>query len=722
MSSLLPCRQTGISLSGAILLLLAIAGLVGCSAFQPVGKGGGEMVNSEDLFVFERAEPEDCSIEVDVGRRAERPISRFLLGKFSEHLGANIYGGMWAQILGNPGMNPASMVRTSPASITQLGEGLTRRQGVEGFVEAIDRGVALGWLPEGRGKVRYGYERKNPLSPPYAQTLTIGEMESPSVGLRQPIHLPLHRTRDYELALHARAVGKGRPPLIASIRRLDTGEVLAHAELGTPGMEWRRFGAAFNLPDLPRETPVELVVAATDAGDIVLDEITLFPADHVEGFDPDVVAMLREARLPLLRWPGGNFVSQYDWLDGVGPAERRPTRLNGAWNILEPNHVGTDEFMAFCRAVGCEPLICVNAGTATPEAAACWVEYCNGSTETRFGAMRARNGRAEPYNVKYWEIGNEIYGRWQAGHCTAKEYAERYRAFHEAMTAVDPDLLLIANGQGTNWNEPLIERNGDILRSVSLHKLPGGSAQESLSPEEAFVSAMASTWKFTDDLAELREQMAKKIDSPRLALTELQLFVRNKPSQPYPTNKTLAEALFFSGMLHASVRQGDFVEMITHSATVNHGGGLSKRGETVWANPVHWAHVLYGAQDCLTPARVVVRAPCFDTPRRGGLPAVEGAPYLDALALTDPKGRRCSLFVASRHPSRPLTATVRLGGLESATRVDIARLAGESYVTANTLDEPEAVRIEKSEIDADGGTFTLEFPPHSLTRLEASVD
>ena len=155
-----------------------------------------------------------------------------------------------------------------------------------------------------------------------------------------------------------------------------------------------------NLPD---DKAYRFAITADKPGQFVIARVLLLPADHIDRADPDVIRFLKESRLPILRWPGGNFVSTYHWGDGVGPIEQRPTLPNYAWGQQENNFFGTDEFIAFCRAVGCEPMICVNAGSGTPAEAAQWVEYCNGDAQTPDG--KAPGGQRESEALQREDIG-----------------------------------------------------------------------------------------------------------------------------------------------------------------------------------------------------------------------------------------------------------------------------------------------------------------------------
>ncbi|NIM51398.1 MAG: hypothetical protein GTN78_18260 [Gemmatimonadales bacterium] len=371
--------------------------------------------------------------------------------------------------------------------------------------------------------------------------------------------------------------------------------------------------------------------------------------------------------------------------------------------------------MTFCRLVGCDPLICINAGDGTPEEAAHWVEYCNGGANTEYGKLRAKNGHPEPYGVKYWEIGNELYGSWQIGHCTAEEYAERYARFHEAMHAVDPDIQFIANGQDPRWNPPIIKRNAETLRSMSIHLLNGSGIPAETPPESVFRSFMAyATWQ-EGHLQVLGEQMAEGgVANPRLAITELQIFTT---SHELPNNQTLSEALFWSGIVNTAIRLDDLVEIITHSALVNHGAGLCKQRQIVFPNPVYWARRMYATQPGRWPVRVRLTGPRFSVPALHDLPAVENAPYLDAMALLDDSGEQLNLFVTNRHPTEPLTADIALHDFPVKIEVLVETLTGSDYMALNTREHPDAVSPNQTTVRADPTGLTHAFPAASLTRL-----
>ncbi|OGG50269.1 MAG: hypothetical protein A3F84_18075 [Candidatus Handelsmanbacteria bacterium RIFCSPLOWO2_12_FULL_64_10] len=668
-----------------------------------------ELVLAGGLITFSPSRDGVTRIEIDCAQRAERPINRLLFGKFTEHLGRNIYNGMWAQILQNASFADWSYFR--PLWARAAREGRTSDYPMDRVLAAYERGLACWWLPYGEPGATYLLDWVAPFSGETSQRI-VAPPSGAETGVAQVVYLPAHRVSAYTATLHARGQAGA---LRVSLVKEDAQETLASAIVKGIHEDWASFEAKLTVPEgaLRRGERVEFRVGLVGGGRVHLDQVFLFPDDHISGFDPDVVRLLRESSLPLLRYPGGNFASGYHWKDGVGPIRRRPVRLNRAWSMAEPNHVGTDEFMAFCAAVGCEPMICVNAGDGAPQEAAQWVEYCNGGPDTEFGRMRAENGHTEPYGVRYWEIGNELYGAWQIGHCTPEEYAERYEAFRRAMLAADPGLLLIANGQSLAWNGPLVERKGGIVRSLSLHTLTGGGARRQTDAEKVFRALMGYTATYDHLLQALREQAARTIPDPKVAITELQVFT-NVPH--LPTNATQTESLFLAGILHSALRQGDLVELITHSALVNHGGGLRKERETVYPNPVHWVSHLYGNLPDATLVRTATSGETFDAEVEG-LPKVTGAPLLDAVGALSQDGSRLIVLAINRDPSRAVEAVVQVEGFTPAGITEAQTVAGEGYTSRNTYDHPDAVRLERSEVQVEGPAFKVTFPPHSVTAL-----
>jgi alpha-L-arabinofuranosidase len=189
-----------------------------------------------------------------------------------------------------------------------------------------------------------------------------------------------------------------------------------------------------------------LEIVGTGSGSFHVGAASLMPADNVSGFKAATIKYLKELGIEIARWPGGNFVSAYDWRDGIGDRDTRPPRRELAWNGLESNDMGVDDFMTFCRLIGAEPYLAVNSGLGDAHSAAEEVEYVNGAATGRLGRLRAANGHPAPYGVKIWGVGNEMYGPWQWGHLSINQYAEKHSLMVKAMRKVDPTIKVIASG------------------------------------------------------------------------------------------------------------------------------------------------------------------------------------------------------------------------------------------------------------------------------------
>lgn len=684
---------------------------------------------------------------VHAGRPAGSAIPRYLTGKFAEHLGRNIYNGMDAQILRNPTfadypfragpMSPDGLARFhwEPESIAEALRREGRRSGwPETALEALTRdsrdGLAALWSRTGPVEA----VRPSPDTGPAGGRAQRVQVRGGGQGIGQWTWLPLHRVREFEIEVYGRSPEVRR--LMAVLTVEGQQEPSARCVLTGLKEEWGRLQGRLELPaNAPADVRYRLDVTAERAGQFVLRYVFLRPVDHVGGADPDVVRLLRESRLPLLRWPGGNFVSSYHWRDGVGPIERRPTRPNFAWGGVEPNTFGTDEFIAFCRAVGCEPMICVNAGTGTPEEAARWVEYCNGGLETPMGALRARYGHPEPYGVRHWEVGNELWGRWQAHWTTAEGYVDRFRRFAAAMRAADPTITLYACGApvfwGREWNKTLFAGAGSLFRHTTDHPLIGGTLSRSTDPRQVYLDFMAVPEVLHDKWAELRRSMKRAgIRDPRLAVTELQLFphLADRPAEGKPRlspqnlvrQDSITEALYDVLVYHAAVRLGDFVTLVTHSATVNHGGGLRKERERVWANPCYYARKLFADFTGARPVPVTIECALQQAPRvlpdlRGAASEVRFA-LVDALAARDGQGQ---LWVSLVHRGvdRPLEVTIELEDLPGASSAEADLLGASLPWEGNRFETPDRVVPRHAAFAVREGRLRLQLQPYTWVRL-----
>jgi alpha-N-arabinofuranosidase len=367
--------------------------------------------------------PTSIKAIIDAGKTFA-PINPNLYGMFIEHAGSLVHRGMWAEMLDDRKFyNPITAQDIAPA-----GRGGRGRFG----------GAPRRWIPVGPAEsitmdTRHAYVGDQ--CP--AVALSAGEPR----GIRQT-GLTLMQGKSYtgRIVLAADVGAYVSVSLVWGTGAADRQAVTINEVTST----YATFPLAFKCPVDAADGQIE--ITATGSGTLYIGAISLMPADNVQGWRPEVIAVLKSLRSGLYRWPGGNFVSAHDWRDAIGDPDRRPPTWDPVWNALQPNDVGTDEFMTLCRLVGVEPYITVNSGFGEARSAAEYVEYTNGPVTTRMGAMRAANGHPEPYHIKFWNIGNEMWGDWQFGYMSLAQYQVKHNLFAKAMRRVDPNIILIASG------------------------------------------------------------------------------------------------------------------------------------------------------------------------------------------------------------------------------------------------------------------------------------
>lgn len=367
------------------------------------------------------AQPRSAAVRATIdASRTYAPISPYVYGQFVEHLGGIVNRGLWAEMLDDRKfyhpMAPAGTPPPAPEDRRAL-----RRWTIIGPAEAVDMDRERRYVGEHSPLVRLGG--------PEAR------------GIRQA-GLAIRKGRSYT----GRVVLAGDPGARVTVTLAwgtgpaDRSEVV----IGRPSLSFTRSPLRFTASADSDDARLE--ITGTGAGAFRIGAVSLMPADNLEGFRKDAVAALRPLRSGVYRFPGGNFVSAHDWREAIGDRDRRPPVLDPAWNAVQPNDVGTDEFMTLCRLLGVEPYVTVNAGFGDAWSAAEYVEYANGAATTRMGRLRAQNGHPEPYRVKYWGIGNEPWGEWQFGVGTLAQFVVKHRLFAKAMRRVDPTITLIAGG------------------------------------------------------------------------------------------------------------------------------------------------------------------------------------------------------------------------------------------------------------------------------------
>jgi len=707
-------------------------------------------------------EADEATVEVFADRAAPFALPPTLFGSFIENIGDCVYGGVWAQILRNPSFEPDYLSAFNLSEACRAGRFVTDPTFAYGYVrieplmeEPGDRffrssapGLPLPWEPlrplGARYEMRHGDAANGPRS------LLLMGLNEHEVGVRQGVYLPVHRTRRFVGSLWAKAVklssgdsgAPDAPPVMLSVglrRRDRPDEVIAATEiLVEKGSGWTRRAFTLDMPDgaiAPLEKADFCVALDRTDARVLLDNVLLWPADHIEGFDPEVIEAARAARIPLLRW-GGNFCSGYHWQDGVGPLEARPTILNQAWGLPEYNHFGTNEFVRLCRLIGAEPQICVNAGSGEVDEAAAWVEYCNGdATTTEYGALRASHGYPEPHNVRWWEVGNELWGNFQIGWQTPEGNGRRYKPFADAMRAVDPTIRLIAMGGDPDfyekWHAALIEHAGADLDLVATHFVIGTFPLDQRPNDSTDAHAHRADFAVPVGTGRVLDKMRAQFEAAGaptqgrgvgLAFTEWLFWSPRLDVDPCFTN--LGGAVCVAGFLHALARRADFVPVSNLSALTWFAGIHRQRGG-FFITPSFLVFGLYAEAAGCRPVSVRLRAPGHDiTGGNRRLNVIGDTPDVDVLAV-DGSGAaapfRLRVYLVNRRLAEPLPVRLALDGLEAgaAAVTRIRQMSADNLAAANTPEEPN--RVGWTDVAPPPGQsprLRLVLPPHSVTVVD----
>ncbi len=612
--------------------------------------------------------------------KTNAPISPFIYGQFIEHLGRCVYGGIWAEMLEDRKFyfpiaaeyapyraltnSPYPVVGASPWQIIGDTRSVTMQK-QDAFVgdhsPRVTSGAGLRQRDLGlvAGKQYVGYVWAKPL------------------GQRAEIEVAL-------------SWGNGANDRAAKRFTFKGGKYSQNEFTFTAGGGGETNGA------------LEIRVLS---GDVLLGPPSLMPANNVHGLRADTLALLKQLNGTIYRWPGGNFASGYDWRDGIGDRDRRPPRKNPAWTGVEHNDFGTDEFIAFCREINTEPMVAANTGFGDAYSAAQWVEYCNADTKTIGGRWRAKNGHTAPYGVKYWCVGNEMFGPWQLGFMQMEHYTLKHNLVADAMKKVDPTLQLTAVGDLetiNKENDPNQAKSGKTCSHIMLEEC--ADHMDILS--EHFYSGRVP-WNqdgridLTNHVALLRDAIRKKANGHRrlqaglpnlkgrlmpITMDEWNYWHREYAYGELGCIYELSDGLGVAAGLHEYFRQSDLIRMAHYAQTVNVIGAIKTSRTAAEMETTGLVLQMYRAHYGQIPLRL---EPDF------GPCDVAAALTKDGKTLTigvmNPTDKEVEL--------RPLFTGKLLSG--SATRWHIT---GPTHTAHNTPGQPRAVDIQRLDgIDVSTG-------------------
>jgi alpha-L-arabinofuranosidase len=450
-------------------------------------------------------------------------------------------------------------------------------------------------------------------------------------------------------------------------------------------------------------------------GDVLLGPPSLMPSDNVKGMRRDTLALLKQLNGTVYRWPGGNFVSGYDWRDGIGDRDRRPPRKNPAWTGVEHNDFGTDEFIVFCREVGTEPMIAANTGFGDAYSAAQWVEYTNRGADTVGGGWRARNGNPEPYHVKYWCVGNEMFGPWQLGFMQMQHYTLKHNEVAQYMWKVDPSLQLVAVGDLTTINkdhDPAQARSGKTCSHIMLEDCADHMNYLS---EHFYVGRVPWTKEGrTDVLTHVglgADGVAHEADGHRklqaslpnlkgklmpIAMDEWNYWHREYAYGELGCVYELQDGLGIAAGLHEFFRQSDLIHMAHYAQTVNVIGAIKTSKTAAEMETTGLVLQLYREKFGQTPLVVTT-----------------GSGPVDVAAALTKDGRKLTLGVVNP-TGEELTLNLTAAGLELAGPAVRWHITGPVPEAHNAPGKPRVVDIQRS----DAAAGSLKVPALSATLFE----
>ncbi|HMH07071.1 MAG TPA: alpha-L-arabinofuranosidase C-terminal domain-containing protein [Terriglobales bacterium] len=678
---------------------------------------------SDVVFAQNQLAPETTTIQVDARKTSSYSLPRSIFGTFLEPIGNSTYNGLWAELLQNPSFEDslwdvkhvAEMVRDNPelsrASEMALPlpwEPLRYAQGSRYAPQWNDaansyRSLLLMALPDkdrdDKDKAKDKDDKDKDKDDKDKQT-----------GIRQKVYLPVHRVSHYVGSIYLKLVSGPATVEVSLRERNHPDQILSSREIQIDAPGWKRYEFALDVSPHQIEPleSVDFVIAAGKETRVLIDQASLLPGDNIDGMDPEMIAMSRALKTPVVRF-GGNFTSAYHWKDGTGPRDQRVSMLNTAWGIPEYNQFGTDEFLRFCQLIGAEPQIALNLGTGTPREAADWVQYVNAHWGDHSGGL-------------LWELGNELWGDFQVGYPTLPRAAERTKAFSEAVRKVDSKARIIATGGDPDtfhdWNAAQLASPSDTFNYLSTHFVVTTNSVETPHASPDFIAK--ATFALPIELERRLQSMHQQFqDSPgrtvNTAFTEWLFW--SSEDQFSPRYDNMGGAIGTAGLLNMLLRNSNIVPISDMTGIIEFGGIWKKRSR-VFAVPAYWVFRMYSNADAARLVETHSTGEKYDV-KQGStrLPNIADVPYLDVVAALNRSGNTLTLFCVNRHLTRDLDTKINLTDFRPTRATAHSIWAGSIY-EKNDETEPEHIHPRDSSLSVDSSEFNYTFRHESVTVIE----
>lgn len=457
------------------------------------------------------------------------------------------------------------------------------------------------------------------------------------------------------------------------------------------------------------------------------------------GFRKDVITAVKELNPTIIRYPGGNFVSNYNWLDGVGPKYDRIPRLELAWYTLEPNTFGTNEFVQYCKRIGADPYFSVNMGTGTIEEARRWVEYCNVKEGPYYAELRRKHGFPEPHNIKYWSLGNEMDGPWQMGHMNAEDYVKKAREAAKLMIRTSPEIKLIAAGSSNyrenadpdHWNQTIINGLKDVIDYIALH-IYVGNVDTNYYNFMSTPLVLEQRTKIVKGMIDQAMQTANRVNKEPIyiAWDEYNVWYRARRGDAARGKNALEErynledALVIAGFLNAFIRNADIVKMANMAQLVNVIAPIFSNEQGMFKQTIFYPLQLFANNVYGSSLDVFVDCETYDTNKFFlGLSETttkqSKVPYLDVSATY--KDGEVVICVVNRHKDRAIKTDILSQNGVFSGNFEVFEVNGPDIKSTNDFSKTEVQTLKKPSLRASAREITYSFPPHSFTILKGRI-
>lgn len=423
------------------------------------------------------------------------------------------------------------------------------------------------------------------------------------------------------------------------------------------------------------------------------------PSADEHGFRQDVIDLVKELQVPIVRYPGGNMVSAYNWEDGVGPKDKRPRRLELAWRTIETNEVGTNEFVDWAKKVNSEVMMAINLGTRGIDAARNFIEYCNHPGGTYWSDLRKEHGYEQPHNIKTWCLGNEMDGPWQVGHKTADEYGRLAQETAKAMKLVDPSIELVACGSSNSnmptfpqWEATTLEHTYEEVDYISLHQYFGNRDNDSANylanglEMDRFIKTVIATCDYIKAKKRSKKQMYLSFDEWNVWYHSNDADKQIDPWSIAPPqledHYNFEDALLVGSLLITFLKNADRIKMACMAQLVNVIAPIMTENEgRSWKQTIYYPYMhasVFGRGVSLSP---VISSPVYDTKD------FTDVPYIDSAAVYNEEKDEVTIFALNRHIEESLDFSIDVRSFEDYRLVEHIVLEHDDLKAVNTVNE-----------------------------------